>query len=134
MVTRRTRTRGLCGSPGLLPTGLVQLRALARAGPGWLSPVQHSWSSSVGPGTRGLTCNPQKCSFASHYFSSSCCPANRLRLSGIKQQCPFIILIAIILRGPGVVGSVSSPSGCLPGVDGAGWSRLQGFHVHRSGG
>lgn len=55
----------LCGCPGLLPTGLVQLRALARAGPGRLSPVQHSWSSSVGTGARGSTCNPQKCSFAS---------------------------------------------------------------------
>lgn len=44
--------------------------------------------------------------------------ANHLRIGGIKQQCPFVTII--LLRGLGVTGSVSSPLGFLPGVDGAG--------------
>lgn len=47
--------------------------------------------------------------------------ANHLRLGGIKQQCPFVTII--LLRGLGVMGSVSSPLGFLPGVDRAGSGR-----------
>lgn len=44
--------------------------------------------------------------------------ANHLRLGGTKQPCPFATVI--LLRGLGVTGSVSSPLGFLPAIDGAG--------------
>ena len=113
--------------PGLLRAGSVQVRALTRAGPAGFLPLSTAGTLQLGRHLPGmLLCFTASVSLA--------VKANHFRLGGIREQCPSVIIL--LLRGLGVMGSVSSRSGFLLGVDGAesGSSHLQGFHKHGCGG